>query len=49
MMTFARSYGLQAFDSLIAATAIQSGLTLVSRNRKHFQMIKELKLEEPSY
>jgi predicted nucleic acid-binding protein len=34
---------------LIAATAIENSFTLVSRNRKHFQMIGELKLEVPSY
>ena len=49
MMTFARSHGLHALDALIAATAIENGFTLVSKNRKHFQMIGELKLEVPSY
>ena len=32
-----------------AATAIENGFTLVSKNRKHFQMIGELKLEVPGY
>jgi predicted nucleic acid-binding protein len=49
MKTFARSHGLQPFDALIAATAIEEGLTLATRNRKHFQMIGELKLDMPSY
>ena len=49
MMTFARSHGLHALDALIAATAIENGLTLVSKNRKHFQMIGGLKLEVPGY
>jgi len=49
MMTFARSHGLHALDALIAATAIENGFTLVSKNRKHFQMISDLKLEVPSY
>jgi predicted nucleic acid-binding protein len=49
MVAFARSHGLQALDALIAATAIENGFTLVSKNRKHFQMIGELKLEVPSY
>ena len=49
MMTFARSHGLHALDALIAATAIENGFTLVSKNRKHFQMIGELKLEVPGY
>ena len=46
---YAKSDGLRTFDALIAATAIAEGLTLVSRNRKHFQMIGELTLEVPSY
>ena len=49
MVAFARSHGMQALDALIAATAIENGFTLVSRNRKHFQMISELKLEVPGY
>jgi predicted nucleic acid-binding protein len=49
MVAFARSHGLQALDALIAATAIENGFTLVSKNRKHFQMIGELKLEVPGY
>ncbi len=36
-------------DALIAATAIENSLTLVSKNRKHFQMISELALEVPNY
>lgn len=46
---YAKSDGLRTFDALIAATAIQVGLTLVSRNRKHFQMIGGLNLEVPDY
>jgi len=46
---YAKSDGLRTFDALIAATAITEGLTLVSRNRRHFQMIRELKLEVPGY
>jgi predicted nucleic acid-binding protein len=46
---FAKSNGLHVFDSLIAATAIEESLTLVTRNKKHFQMISNLKLEIPSY
>jgi len=45
----AKSDGLRRFDALIAATAIEEGLTLVSRNRRHFHMIRELKLEVPAY
>jgi predicted nucleic acid-binding protein len=49
MKAYARSHGLHTLDALIAATAIEEGLTLVSRNRKHFQMITDLSLEVPSY
>ena len=48
-MTFALSHGLHALHALIAATAIENGLTLVSKNRKHFQMISGLSLEMPNY
>ena len=47
--TYARSHGLETLDALIAATALEEGLTLVTRNRKHFQMIVDLKLEPPGY
>jgi predicted nucleic acid-binding protein len=46
---FAKSHGLRVFDSLIAATAIEENLPLLSKNKKHFQMISTLKLEIPSY
>jgi len=46
---YAKSDGLRTFDALIAATAIEAGLTLVSKNRKHFQMINGLNLEVPDY
>ena len=46
---FAKSDGLRVFDSLIAATAIEENLTLLSKNKKHFQMISNLKFEVPSY
>jgi predicted nucleic acid-binding protein len=46
---FAKSHGLRVFDSLIAATAIDEDLTLVTKNKRHFQMISTLKLEVPSY
>jgi predicted nucleic acid-binding protein len=34
---------------LIAATAIEEGLTLVTKNRRHFGVIKGLNLEVPQY
>ena len=49
MKTYARSHGLQPLDSLIAATALEDLLTLATKNRKHFQMIGDLKLEVPNY
>ena len=39
-----------AFDaSLVAATAMEKMLTLVTLNRKHYQMIEGLQLEVPEY
>ena len=49
MKTHAKSAGLQTLVSLIAATALEEGLTLATKNRKHFQMIGDLKLEVPNY
>ena len=39
---YAKSHGLHVFDSLIAATAMEEGLTLVTKNRGHFGVIKRL-------
>jgi|SRR5271165_5315917 len=49
MKTYAKSAGLRTLDSLIAATALEEGLTLATKNRRHFQMIGDLKLEVPNY
>ena len=38
---------LDEFDLLIAATALSLGLTLVTRNIKHFSRIPRLKIVEP--
>lgn len=40
----AKGERLDDFDLLIAATALVSDLTLLSRNIKHFSRIKELKI-----
>lgn len=37
--------GLGFYDALIAATALEHKLTLVTYNAKHFEIIKELKVE----
>ena len=47
MKTYTRSHGLHPLDALIAATALELGLTLTSKNRKHFRMIVGLDLEVP--
>jgi len=39
------SHGLRAGDAVIAATAAENKVTLVSSNSKHFKAIKELKLK----
>lgn len=49
LRTYAKSHGLDVFDSLIAATAMENRLTLVTLNRKHYQMIEGLKLLVPDY
>jgi tRNA(fMet)-specific endonuclease VapC len=46
---YAKSHGLHVFDSLIAATAMENALTLVTLNRKHYQMIEGLRLAVPDY
>jgi len=42
---YSLSHGLRAGDAIIAATAAENNLTLVSSNAKHFRPIKELKLK----
>ena len=39
------SHGIRAGDAIIAATAVENNLTLVSSDRKHFSPIKDLKLK----
>ena len=40
-------YGLKLPDAIIAATALENNLTLISRNIKDFKRIKGLKLVNP--
>ena len=42
---YSLSHGIRAGDAIIAATAAENKLTLVSSNVKHFKPIKELKLK----
>jgi len=46
---YAKSHGLRTFDSLIAATALERGLVLARRNRKHFAMIEQLRIVAPQF
>ena len=41
-----RETGIATPDALIAATAIEYDLALVTRNRKHFEPVKQLRLRE---
>ena len=36
----------QIFDLLIASVAVINNLTLITRNRKHYENISNLKIEE---
>jgi predicted nucleic acid-binding protein len=42
---YALSHGLQLADALIAATAIEHGLTLLTANAKHFSTVATLSIE----
>ena len=39
------STGMRAGDAIIAATAVENNLTLVTSNQKHFRSIKDLDLK----
>ena len=43
-----RETGIAAPDALIAATAIEYDLALVTRNRKHFEPVKQLCVRDPA-
>jgi predicted nucleic acid-binding protein len=49
LLRFAHSHGLRAFDALQAATALEAGYALVTRNERHYRMIPDIRLEVPSY
>ena len=42
---YSLSHGLRAGDAIIAATATENNMALVSSNAKHFRPIKDLKLK----
>lgn len=41
-----KGLGIDTFDMLIGASAIQSGCTLITHNRKHFERIPNLLIED---
>jgi len=43
-----RDTGIATPDALIAATAIQHDLILVTRNRRHFEPVKRLRIRDSS-
>ena len=43
---YAMAAHLRAGDAVVAATAVENNLTLVSSNVKHFRLIKDLNLRE---
>jgi len=42
-----RRYRTDVADALIAATAMQLGVPLLTRNRRHYQGVRGLKLQAP--
>lgn len=42
-----RSTGIATPDALIAATALRNGLPLMTRNRRHFERVRELRVLAP--
>ena len=42
-----REAGIQTPDALIAATALVLGLILVTRNRRHFDPVRRLRVRDP--
>jgi len=47
IQTFTLSHGLMIPDALIAATAVENGLTVHIKNTRHFHMIPKLEVVRP--
>jgi len=47
IQTFTLSHGLMIPSALIATTALENGLTLLTKNTRHFQMIPKLEVVRP--
>ena len=47
MVSFSKSHGMMIPDALIAATAIEENLTLLTHNVRHFSMIPGFRTEKP--
>lgn len=45
----AKSHGMTLADALVAATALEDDLILVSRNEKHFRAVKGLRFFKAKY
>jgi predicted nucleic acid-binding protein len=43
-----RSTGLDVADALIAATALEHGMMVMTRNRRHFERVAGLELQTPA-
>ncbi len=43
----AREFGTRLPDALIAATALERGLSVVTRNREHFEPIRGIRFRSP--
>jgi hypothetical protein len=42
---YALSSNMRSGDAIIAATAVENNMNLVSSNTKHFKVVKDLKLQ----
>ena len=45
MEEYALSSNMRAGDAIVAATAVENNMTLVSSNIKHFKVVNELRLK----